>query len=208
VATEAKSTFDINIRRASHFLDIHQQVHAGTHGAPVLALRELPRGAVVFAVGALDAYLSDVSAEVMIHQCEHGLVTGDTRGVMKTVSHQLPGLALELAVASEGVDRVERLRAAIVDHFQTAVSGHGPESVARVLERMSGRASELWRGLEEAGFTDPAKALDQWTDKRHRIVHRGEKVSVPWKQGRECLELLTAVAGAVDLVAERAMTTL
>lgn len=159
-----------------------------------------------FAVGALDAYLSDVSAEVMIHQCEHGLVTGDTRAVMKSVSQQLPGLALELAVAGEGADRVERLRAAIVDHFQTTVSGHGPESVAKALERMGGRASELWRGLEEAGFADPAMTLDHWTDKRHRIVHRGEKVSVPWKQGRECLELLTAVAGAVDFVAEGAMT--
>jgi len=82
VATVAKSSFDIDIRRASHFLDIHQQVHAGTHGAPVLALRELPRGALVFAVGALDAYLSDVSAEVMIHQCRHGSVTGDTRAEM------------------------------------------------------------------------------------------------------------------------------
>ena len=206
MATVAKSSFDINIRRASHFLDIHQQVHAGTHGAPVLALRELPRGALVFAVGALDAYLSDVSAEVMIHQCKHGSVTGDTRAVMKTVSQQLPGLALELAVAADGADRVERLRGAVVDHFQTAVSGHGPESVVKALERMGGRASELWRGLEEAGFADPARALDDWTDKRHRIMHRGEKVSVPWKKGRECLELLTAVAGAVDLVAESAMT--
>ncbi len=54
--TQSKRTFDINIRKASHFLDLHQQVHAGTHGAPVLALWELPRGAVVFALGALDAY--------------------------------------------------------------------------------------------------------------------------------------------------------
>ena len=76
MATGAMRTFDINIRRASYFLDIHQQVHAGTHGAPVLALRELPRGALVFAVGALDAYLSDVSAEVIIHQCEQGLRVG------------------------------------------------------------------------------------------------------------------------------------
>jgi hypothetical protein len=206
VATEAKRTFDINIRRASHFLDIHQQVHAGTHGAPVLALRELPRGALVFAVGALDAYLSDASAEVIIDQCERGSVTGDTRGVMRTVSQQLPGLALELAVAPNSADRAERLRSAIVDHFQTAVSGHGPDAVAKALERMGGRPSEVWRGLEQAGFADPARALEDWTDKRHRIVHRGEKVSVPWRQARNCLELLTAVADAVDLVAEAAMT--
>ena len=100
----------------------------------------------------------------------------------------------------------ERLRSAIVEHFQTAVSGHGPESVARALERMGGRPSELWRGLEQAGFADPARALEEWTDKRHRIVHRGEKVPVPWRQARTCLELLTAVASAVDVVAESAIT--
>lgn len=204
--TAAKSTFDINIRRASYFLDVHQDVHAGTHGAPVLALRELPRGAVVFAVGALDAYLSDVSAEVIIHQCEQGSVTGDTRAVMKTISQQMPGLALELAVTADGADRAQRLRVAIVDHFQSAVSGHGPESVARALERMGGRASEIWRGLEADGFPEPARVLDDWTDKRHRIVHRGEKVSVPWKQARQCVGLLTALVDAVDRVAEEAMT--
>lgn len=91
MVTAAKATFDVNIRRASYFLDIHQSVHAGTRGAPKLALRELPRGAVVFAVGALDS-LSDVSAEVMIYQCQQGDVTGDTRTVMKSVSQQLPGI--------------------------------------------------------------------------------------------------------------------
>jgi hypothetical protein len=68
----SKVTFDVDIRRASYFLDIHPSVHAGTRGAPKLALRELPRGAVVFPLGSLDSYLSDVSAEVMIYQCQAG----------------------------------------------------------------------------------------------------------------------------------------
>lgn len=97
-------------------------MHAGTRGAPKLAPRELPRGAVVFAVGALDSYLSDVSAEVMIYQCQQDDVTGDTRTIMRTVSQQLPGLALELAITEDDTDRVDRLRSAIVDHLQTAVS--------------------------------------------------------------------------------------
>jgi cob(I)alamin adenosyltransferase len=53
---------------------------------------------VVFAVGALDSYLSSVSAEVMIYQCQQDDVTGDTRTIMRTVSQQLHGLALELAI--------------------------------------------------------------------------------------------------------------
>jgi len=204
--TSAKGTFDINIKRSSYFLDIHQKVHAGTHGAPSSALRELPRGAVVFAVGALDAYLSDVSADVMIHQCEQGLITGDARAIMKTISQTVPGLALELAVMSDGDDRIERLRGAIVDHFQTSVSGHGPESVARTVERMGGRPSEVWRLLEGDGFAEPARSLEEWTEKRHRIVHRGEKVSVPWKQARACLELLGAAANVIDRLALQTLT--
>ena len=77
---------------------------------------------MVFAVGALDSYLSDVSAEVMIYQCQQDDVTGDTRTIMRTVSQQLPGLALELAITEDDTDRVDRLRSAIVDHLQTAVS--------------------------------------------------------------------------------------
>ena len=205
MVTAAKNSFDVNLRRASYFLDIHENVHAGIQGAPLLANRELPRGAVVFAVGAFDAYLSDVSADVMIHQSRIGLVSGDTRAIMKAVNQQLPGLALELAVVDETSERVERLRTAIVDHFSTSVSGHGPDAVAKALERMGARVSELWRQLETEGYRDAAGALAEWTDKRHRIVHRGEKVAVTRSQARRCLALLASVADAVDRVADSAM---
>ena len=65
--TESKRTFDVNMRRASYFLDLHESIHGGVQGAPQNPVRELPRASVVFAVGALDAYLSDVSAEVLVH---------------------------------------------------------------------------------------------------------------------------------------------
>jgi hypothetical protein len=156
------------------------------------------RVAVVFAVGALDAYLSDVSADVMIFQCQQGLVGGDTRAIMRAINQQLPGLALELSVVENHVERMDRIRTAITDHFTTSVSGHGPEAVARAVERMGGKAADLWKSLTEDGFDEPAASLAEWTDNRHRIVHRGEKVSVTWRQGRECLALLHAISARVD----------
>ena len=62
MASKAKKAFDRNIERAGFFLDIHKDATPGP-GKPKLPLHELPRAAVVFAVGALDAYLSGVGAE-------------------------------------------------------------------------------------------------------------------------------------------------
>ena len=56
MASEAKKAFNVNIQRSGYFLDIHQQETLSA-GAPTLPYRELPRAAVVFAIGALDAYL-------------------------------------------------------------------------------------------------------------------------------------------------------
>ena len=203
--TAAKAAFDRNIQRASYFLDVHATVQAGAAGAPTLARRELPRGAVVFAIGALDAYLSDASAEVLIAQCEGGVMTGKTRIVMRDVSKVLPGLALELAVVPDAKERLDRLRLALTDHFQTNVSAHGPKAVADAVERMGGVPRIIWDGLVALGFSDPAKELDTWTDIRHRIVHRGEKPRVWREHARECIRLLEALAAEVDQVAEAAI---
>ena len=93
----AKAAFDVNIRRASYFLDIHEEAQQGA-GAPSLPYRELPRGAVVFAVGALDAYLSEVSAEVIVRDLESAVAPTETREVLKRVQAEVPTLSLEIAV--------------------------------------------------------------------------------------------------------------
>jgi len=62
VATDAHDALTTNLTRARYFIDLHEGTQTGP-GTPDRKRRELPRGAVVFAVGALDAYLSEVSAE-------------------------------------------------------------------------------------------------------------------------------------------------
>jgi len=46
MATEAHLTFETNLERAAWFLDIQEWGHGGGRGAPIMPLRELPRGAV------------------------------------------------------------------------------------------------------------------------------------------------------------------
>jgi len=82
MASKANAALLKNLTRASYFLDIHEAGQAGP-GAPTNKQRELPRGAVVFAIGALDAYLSELSAEVMINQFEAGTLSGENRKTLK-----------------------------------------------------------------------------------------------------------------------------
>ncbi|HEV7888195.1 MAG TPA: hypothetical protein VGO92_11605 [Acidimicrobiales bacterium] len=85
MGTTAFITATRNLERATYFLDIHEGTQEGP-GTPNIKRRELPRGAVVFAIGALDAYLSEVAAEVMVAQVEHGHATGDSRKILETIS--------------------------------------------------------------------------------------------------------------------------
>lgn len=104
----------------------------------------------MFAIGALDAYLSEVAAEVMVAQFEKGKGTGDSRKVLEAISRATPTLALELAVAEPDVDRTEVLRRAIVDHFYDNVSNHGAKAVSTTVQRMGRSSNALWDAVEAA----------------------------------------------------------
>jgi len=162
----------------------------------------------VFAVGALDAYLSDVSAEVMIAQCQKGPLTAEAREAMKQVQRELPGLALEVSLMSEQSDRMDRIKQAIVDHFQTSVSMHGSKGVSTTVQRMGGSPRAIWDGMKEAGWNEPADRLDEWTAKRHDIVHRGITVSVRREKARYCIDLLVEIAARVEGLAQAAIDAL
>ena len=69
MVTNAKTLFDVNIQRAGYFLETHEDA-CDKPGRPVRRLDELPRAAVVFAIGSLDAYLCDVTAEALLTQLQ------------------------------------------------------------------------------------------------------------------------------------------
>ena len=205
MSTGAKPTFDKNILRASYFLDLHDQVQPGV-GPPKKPLRELPRGAVVFAVGAVDAYLSEVSAEVMLHQLQGDLATSDARETLRRVQQDIPTLSLEVVVLSSHSDRVQRLRDAIVDHLQNRVSHHGSKGVAMALQRMAVKPADLWSALGSQGYPDAASELDYWTDIRHQIVHQGKSPNVRKKRARKFIALAKVLVERIDSIAEEAMS--
>ena len=89
--TQAKNVFDTNIERSGYFLKIHEDAQNGA-GAPALRFRELPRASIVFTVGAVDAYLSDMSAEVLIAQLQSAPPTQQMREILKRIQNELPTL--------------------------------------------------------------------------------------------------------------------
>ena len=204
MSSKAKATFNANIQRASYFLDIHEAMQTG-RGAPDNPRRELPRGAVVFAVGAIDAYLSEVSAEVMVHQLSQNLSSQEFRDLLKKINQDVPTLALEVAVLSSQKERQQRIREAIADHFYNRVSNHGANAVASAVQRIGGKPADLWSALISNGHADPQGRLNHWTDVRHRIVHQGAKPQVTRPAAREFIAFTRALVDEIDKVASRAL---
>ena len=199
--TQAKAAFDKNIRRATYFLDIHGAGQEGP-GAPKSAYRELPRGAIVFAVGSLDAYLCEASAEVLVRGIESSLAPQQLRNVLERVDRELPSLALELTLLRTLDERKGRLRSQIVDYFQNQTSQHGAKAVAATVTRMGHKPADFWSAMSSRNYPDAASDLDRWTDVRHQIVHQGKSPRVWRPHARSFIELAKALVKRLDEIAD------
>lgn len=197
MSSHAKLAFDLNIQRAAYFLDIHEATQSGP-GAPKLPRRELPRGAIVFAVGAIDAYLSELSAEVLVRQLETAPASQDKREVLKRVANELPTLSIELALLATQQERLNRLRESVVEYFSNQISNHGSKAVSNTLIRVGARPADVWNSLGSLGYKDPPGELDRWTSIRHQIVHQGRKPKVQRPAARVFVELAKSLAEEID----------
>ncbi len=200
-STSAKKTFDTNCRRAGYFLELHKEFQGGKRGAPVTPTRELPRAAVVFAVGALDAYLSDVSAEVLLQILEGAQATSDVRDLLAKIQKELPTLSLEVALLPSASAKRDRVHEALADHLYNKVSHHGPKGVSTAVQRIGGKPETVWSALETT-WTKPADQLQKWTDNRHAIVHQGKSPQIQRPKAQECINLVSAIGAEVDRVAQ------
>lgn len=199
MATNAKQAFDVNIQRASYFLDIHEAAQRGA-GAPTIQQRELPRGAIVFAVGAIDAYLCEVSAEILIAQVQGAPASAALRETLTRVQKEVPALAVEVALLDTQASRVARIHEAIAEYFQNQTSQFGAKGVSATVTRLGGNPSDVWSFLIQQGHPDPQKFLDRWTDVRHQIVHQGRKPRVWRHHARDFIQFAQSLVGRVDSV--------
>lgn len=134
----AFATFKTNVKRASYFLDIHEKIQKGP-GSPPKANRELPREALVFVVGALDTFLGDWSASVIIEGMRKGSSHGNAKTVLEQVQKRIPTLSLEVALISDEESRITYIDEAITKYFYSQTSQHGAKAVSAAVD-LSGNA--------------------------------------------------------------------
>ena len=167
------------------------------------------RASVIVTIGALDAYLSDVAAEVLVAQLRgRQSRSDDARGLLRRVLKEVDTLPLELALLSDQDDREALISDVLRDHLSNKVSNHGAKGVAATVERMGARFD--WTDLESKipaslGFSkDPTSAaglLDAWTDRRHALVHRGRALLIMSPRAKALVSFVESLAEEVDRIA-------
>jgi hypothetical protein len=192
--TKAYKVFRANLERSRAFLRIFDKVPDGgrKQGQPSKDERELLRGSLVFAVGALDAYLSDLILEIVpAYAPKSPSLTAALRGIAKSD----PGLALRMAITPDGRDREEEFRTAL-DEWLADKSFQGPAKVANAIDYLG--CDLTWPDFDTATRTSAAKELQRVTDERHAIVHSGQKPYVRRQLAEETLTLISDMAETID----------
>src|SRR5258708_5608263 len=104
--TEAYKVFEANLERSRAFPRIFNNEAGGGRGRgkPSNDEKELLRGCLVFAVGALDAYLSDLILEIVP---QFGPKSPSLSAALTQIAKSDPGLALRVTLATGSDKQVE-----------------------------------------------------------------------------------------------------
>lgn len=182
---ESYKVFEKNINRAEAFTRAFtaERSPGRPHGDDV----ELLRGAVVFAVGALDNFMSELVLELVP---QFGGDNSAMRGPLADIAKKDPSLALRVAIR-HGSDAQDEFRRALSDWLETK-SFHGPAKVENAL-------GYIGVAIENESLPDNWKArLDAYTIRRHRIVHRGDDTTIKWQYAVDCTSLVADIGKAVN----------
>lgn len=188
--TAAFKVFEVNLERSRAFLRIFDKDR--TAGQPSNDEKELLRGSLVFAVGALDAYLSDLILEIVP---KYGPKSSQLTDALKAIARTDPGLSLRVALAPSQADRQQEFKAAL-DEWLATKSFHGPAKVTAAMEYVA--CPITWPDFDQATGTSAAKELTRVTDERHEIVHRGKKPYIRRDLAEKANNLIAAIAEHID----------
>lgn len=219
--TEAFQAFGKNIARPKA---LQEMFEAGSlkpkkgerrgSGKPTKQENELIRASVIVTIGALDAYLSDVAAEVLIAQL--GTMqprTDQARSLLRRVLKELDTLPLELVLLSSQDDRETVIGDALRDHLTNKVSNLGAKGVVTTVERMGAQfdwtrlETKIPKSLALSGDPkSPASVLDAWTTRRHALVHQGRALRIRISRARALVEFVETIVAEVDRIAVKAIS--
>lgn len=187
---DAYKVFEKNLERSRAFLRIFDVDR--TAGRPSNDEKELLRGAIVFAIGALDALLHELVLEVVPKFGGNRQALGDA---LRAIAKDDPGLSLRLALAPDGSSKEVEFRAALDDWLEKKSF----QGVARVANALTYVGVALTIGdFDQHTGVNTAERLEHYTELRHQMVHRGAKPSVVRNHAQECVDLIASMAGAIN----------
>jgi hypothetical protein len=178
--------FEKNLKRSRAFIKIFGEENR-PQGAPSADERELLRGALVFAIGALDNFIHELILEIVPK-------FGGDRGAMKqplaAIAKADAGLALRVALA--GPDAAEQEFRDALDTWLESQSFHG---VGKIL----GALCYLGIKLDESSLpSDWKQKLEEFTGERHQIVHRGSTKVIKREEAKACTDLVERLAKSIN----------
>jgi hypothetical protein len=191
VATPVYPSFETNINRAEALIRIFAR--GRKRGRPRLEDTQLTRSSLVFSVGALDAYLHDLVLEVVANHVPH------SEDLDRTIKEMEPHNMVQTMIRAASHDAArEHFRTRLDEHFDDK-SFMDVAGLQRAL-RLTGCHSTL--DVQElptrTGRATLAEDLGRHTDRRHRIIHRGENVVVKKEMAEDCAVLVRLIVRAVD----------
>jgi hypothetical protein len=201
--TDAFKRLNTNLKRAETVLDRFFDNPGGKprkSGQPAAHEQELLRSVLVLAIGALDAYLSDVIIETLPRMAK----VGTSGKLFDRLASARPGLVLRAYLVGKDNDierEIEKELAEAIEAEFAKDSMHGSGAALRVSDWCAlglGR-----RDFDSADVSNPLQLLDDWTDKRHRIVHRGELVRLKRADATEVIKVVRSTARVVNDAAIR-----
>lgn len=189
---EAYKVFEKNLERSKAFLRIFQGPSGRGPGQPSNDEKELLRGAVVFAVGALDAFLHDLVMEVVP---TFGGKKEALTEALRAITKEDPALALRVALEEKVDERRNEFRQAL-DSWLSKKTFQGAEAVVRAIGYVGLELS--WADIDTTTQINSAAELERYTLMRHEIVHRGRRPFVRRDSAQKCINLVETIGKSIN----------
>lgn len=173
-ATQAFLFFRKNISRANNLCYAFSEL-TELRG-PELTDTDLLSSAVVFSVGALDAFLNDLILEVVPTYRPRSSEFADA---MKSIARDDPSLALRVAMSPTREEAHSELRQAL-DSWLSNKSFQGTKKIAGALAFLA--CPIKWKDFSDhlpeplrSKYKNVPDFLDFWAQQRHSLVHKGTR---------------------------------
>lgn len=187
---ESYRVFEKNVARSGAFLTIFDLDRSA--GRPTKEESELLRGAVVFSIGALDAFLHELVLELVPTFGGNRAALG---AGLRAIAQDDPSLALRMALVRDETEVRKEFREALATWLDRK-SFQGVEQVMNALRYVG--LTVTMDDFDAVTKVNTARDLAHYTEMRHKLVHRGAQPALSRSQAGRCVSLVSGMGATVN----------